>query len=108
MQNLRQSPKTPFPQGGWRVRACSPTDFIKELTQLFMRVTCDHSLGGSQVFTMFTKYLLKKRGAPEGPGCSKSAQNGHKFLLSVRQPTQNSEQTTTEDAQKHFGNVLGY
>ena len=57
--------KTSFPQGGWRVRACSPTDFIKELTQIFMGATCDHSLGGSQVFTMFYKYLLKK-GVPSG------------------------------------------
>jgi hypothetical protein len=30
-----------------------------------MGVTCDHSLGGSQVFTMFYKYLLKK-GVPLG------------------------------------------
>jgi len=90
------------------VRDCSPTDFIKELTQLFLGVTCDHSLGGSQVFTMFTKYLMKKRGAPGGLGCSKSAQNGHNFLLSVRQPAQNSKQTMTKDAQKHFGSVLGY
>jgi hypothetical protein len=90
------------------VGACSPTDFIKELAQLFMGVTCDHSLGGSQVFTMFYKCLLKKRGAPGGPGCSKSAQNGHNFLLSVRKPAQNNKQTKTKDAQKHFGSVFGY
>jgi hypothetical protein len=42
------------------VGACSPIDFIKEITQLFIGVTCYHSLGGSQVFTMFYKYLLKK------------------------------------------------
>jgi hypothetical protein len=42
------------------VGACSPIDFIKEVTQLFMGVTCDHSLRGSQFFTMFYKYLLKK------------------------------------------------
>jgi hypothetical protein len=35
-----------------------------------MEVTCDHSLGGSQVFTMLYKGLLNKIGAPEGLGCS--------------------------------------
>jgi hypothetical protein len=35
-------------------------------------------------------------------------QNGQSFLLSVRQPAQNSEQTKIKDAQKHFGSVLGY
>ena len=73
-----------------------------------MGVTCDHSLGGSQVFTMFTKYLLKKRGAPGGHRGSKSAQNGQNFLLSVRKPAQNSKQTKRKDAQKHFGSVFGY
>ena len=73
-----------------------------------MGMTCDHSLGESQVFTLFYKCLLKKRGALGGIGCSKSAQNGHNFLLSIRQPAQNNKQTMTKDAQKHFGSVLGY
>jgi hypothetical protein len=90
------------------VRDCSPTDFNKELTQIFMGVTCDHSLGGSHVFTMFIKYLLKKRGAPEGPGCSKSDQNRQNFLLSVHQPAKNNKQKMTKYAQKYFGSVLGY
>jgi hypothetical protein len=42
------------------VGACSPTNFINEITQLFIGVTCDHSLGVSQIFTMFYKCLLKK------------------------------------------------
>ena len=67
LQKLRQSPKTPFPQGGWRVTACSPTDFIKELAQNFKEVTCDHSLGWSQVFTMFYKCLLCKGVLPRVP-----------------------------------------
>jgi hypothetical protein len=57
------------------VGACSPTDFIKETTQLFIGVTCDHSLGGSQVFTMFYKYLLKKGvppGVPDAPNPPKT------------------------------------
>jgi hypothetical protein len=90
------------------VGACSPTYFIKELAQLFIGVTYDHSLGGSQVFTTFYKCLLKKMGAPGGPGCSKSAQNRQNFLLSVRKPAENSKQTKTKDAQKHFGSVFGY
>jgi hypothetical protein len=35
-----------------------------------MEVSCDHSLGGSQVFTMLYKDLISKMGAPGGPGCS--------------------------------------
>jgi hypothetical protein len=42
------------------VGVCIPTDFIKEITNMFFGMTCDHSLGGSQVFTKSYKYLLKK------------------------------------------------
>jgi hypothetical protein len=84
------------------VGACSPTDFIKETTQLFIGVTCDHSLGGSQVVTMFYKYLFKKGGAPGGPGCSKSTQNGQNFLLSVSKPAK----TESKQKQKMAKNTL--
>jgi hypothetical protein len=49
------------------VGACSPTDFINEFTKLFFGMTCDHSLGVSQVFTRFHKLLLKKGGLPRVP-----------------------------------------
>jgi hypothetical protein len=52
------------------VGACIPTDFINEITKLFFETTCDHSLEGSQVFTRFYKFLLKKGellGVPDVP-----------------------------------------
>jgi hypothetical protein len=51
--------------------ACSPTDFIKDITQLFIGVTCDHSLGVSQVFTIFYKCLLKKGVLSDAPNLPK-------------------------------------
>jgi hypothetical protein len=57
------------------VRVCRPIDFIKELAQIFKEVTCDHSLGGSQVFTMFYKCLLCKGvlpGVPDAPNLPKT------------------------------------
>jgi hypothetical protein len=42
------------------VGACSPTDFINGFTIIFFGVTCDHSLGGSQVFTKFPMNLFVK------------------------------------------------
>jgi hypothetical protein len=53
------------------VGACSPTDFINEFTKIFFGMTCDHSLGGSQVFTRLYKLLLKKGGPPDAPNLSK-------------------------------------
>ena len=88
--------------------ACSPTDFIKETTQLFTGVTCDHSLKGVTSLYNVLQVFIEERGVPEGLECSKSAQNGHNFLLSVRKPAQNNKQTKTEDGQKHFGSVFGY
>jgi hypothetical protein len=90
------------------VGACSPTDFIKEVTQLFMGVSCDHSLRGVTSLYNVLQVFIEERGAPGGPGCSKSTQNRQNFLLSVRKPVQNSEQTKTEDGQTHFGSVFGY
>ena len=45
----------------------SPTDFINGITKIFFGVTCDHSFGGSQEFTMFTMSLLIKRVLPRVP-----------------------------------------
>jgi hypothetical protein len=86
------------------VGACSPIDFIKEITQLFIGVTCDHSTSLYNVLQVF----IEEKGAPRGSRCFKSAQNGHNFLLSVRKPAQNGNQTKTEDGQIHFGSVFGY
>jgi hypothetical protein len=61
LQKLKvESKLNTVPLGGCRVGACSPIDFINEITKLFFGMTCDHSLGGSQVFTKFYKCLLKK------------------------------------------------
>jgi hypothetical protein len=72
LQKLTPPLKKPFPQGGCKARACSPIDFIKELAQNFKEVTCDHSLGGSQVFTMFYKCLLCKGVLPDAPNPPKT------------------------------------
>ena len=74
-KNWHHHRKHRSPRGGWEARACSPTDFIEELSQNFMEVTCDHSLGGSQVFTMFYKCLLCKGvlpGVPDAPNPPKT------------------------------------
>ena len=52
--------KTSFPPWGieeWGLGG--PLILLMRFTMILLGVTCDHSLGGSQVFTMFQKSLLK-------------------------------------------------
>jgi hypothetical protein len=84
------------------VGACSPTDFIKEPAQLFMGVTCDHSLGWSHVFTMFYKYLLKKGVPPrvsDAQNLPKTDRNSSYLFADLRK-------TASKQRQKMAKNTL--
>jgi hypothetical protein len=63
-----QNTVPPWGDEEWKLVA--PLILLMQITRLFIGVTCDHSLGGSQVFTMFYKCLLKKGvllGVPDAP-----------------------------------------
>jgi hypothetical protein len=65
--------------------------------------TCDHSLGGSQVFTRFPDEFIEEGvllGVPDAPNLQKIGQS---FSLSVRKPAQNSKLVGAKDAQKAVG-----
>jgi hypothetical protein len=60
MQKLTQSPNSVPLWGDEEWELVAPLILLMQITKLFVGVTCDHSLGGSQVSTMFYKYLFKK------------------------------------------------
>jgi hypothetical protein len=84
------------------VGACSPTDFINGFTTIFFGVTCDHSLGGSQVFTMFPMSLFVKLMLPGVPDSANPPKFGS-LPLAVRKPAKNSKVNGAKDAQKGIG-----
>jgi hypothetical protein len=84
------------------VRACSPTDFIKELAQIFMGVTCDHSLGGHKSLQCFTNVYCRKRvplGVPDAPNPLKTDITSSYLFV-------NLHKTTSKQRQKMPKNTL--
>ena len=59
-------PKTPFPQGGWKARACSPTDFIKELAQKFKGSDLWPFIRGVTSLYNVLQMFIEEKGCPWG------------------------------------------
>ena len=68
-----------------------------------MGTNCDHSVGGSQVFTRFPYEFIEEGvllGVPDAPNLQKIGQS---FSLSVHKPAQNKKLTGEKDARKAVG-----
>jgi hypothetical protein len=66
-------------------------------------MTCDHSLGGSQVFTRFPDEFIEEGvllGVPDAPNLQK---NGQSLPLAVCKPAKNNKLIGAKDAQNAIG-----